>query len=136
MAPPVASATVARAVAVNATRLPKYGGILPVFQALVHGESRLGSSIHVMTPEVDGGTVIAQSAFEVGPKMTVYDCYQRSYEDCGPLTVSALDLIEKKDGSSLDGVDFGVEVQGPPSYFGPPSSDDWRSFRRSGRRFC
>ena len=120
----------------HSSLLPAYGGLLPIFQALVHEESMLGSSVHVMTPEIDGGTVIAQSSFKVDAGMTVYDCYERSYADCGPLTVEAITRVRGNGNQSIDEMDFGVETRSTASYFGPPSNEDWRRFRTSGRRFC
>ena len=120
----------------HSSLLPAYGGLLPIFQALLHEDSTVGSSVHVMTPEIDGGTVITQSSFKVDAEMTVYDCYERSYADCGPLTVEAITRVREKGNQSIDEMDFGVEARLTASYFGPPSDEDWRRFRASGRRFC
>jgi methionyl-tRNA formyltransferase len=120
----------------HSSLLPSYGGVLPIFQALSRGESRVGSSIHVMTEQVDGGTLVAQSGFAVTDDMTVYDCYERSYADCGPLTIQALERIRDLGPRRLEEADFGVTNNLEQSYFKMPTDEDWERFHRTHRRFC
>jgi methionyl-tRNA formyltransferase len=116
--------------------LPSYGGLFPIFQAVVHEEKWIGSSVHVMTDEIDKGGLVTQSAFEVEPGMTLFDCYERSYEDCGPLTIQAFQKIRSLEESEVVATDFGVRNDRTPSYFTFPTAEDWAKFRRLRMRFC
>ena len=107
-----------------------------MFQALIRGEKRLGSTVHVMTPEIDSGVIVAQSSFLVTEEMTLYDCYERSYSDCGPLTVESLSKIRDLGSTNLDNADFGIQNDLERSYFGLPTEEDWVRFRQTNRRFC
>lgn len=120
----------------HSSLLPSYGGVFPMFQALIRGEERLGSTVHVMTPEIDSGVIVAQSSFLVTEEMTLYDCYERSYSDCGPLTVESLSKIRDLSLTNLDNADFGIQNDLERSYFGLPTEEDWVRFRQTSRRFC
>mgnify|MGYP001192036439 FL=1 len=120
----------------HSSLLPSYGGILPMFQALTNGEKHVGTSIHVMTPGIDRGVLVAQSAFSVTEEMTLYDCYDRSYSDSGPLTVESLLKIRDLGSANLDKADFGVRNDLERSYFGLPTKEDWERFHQAKRRFC
>ena len=81
-------------------------------------EKRVGSTLHVMTPDVDGGTLVAQSSFTVTDEMTLYDCYERSYSESGPLTVESFLKIRDLGLSDLENAEFGVGNDLERSYFG------------------
>ena len=120
----------------HSSLLPSYGGVLPMFQALIRDEQFVGSTVHVMTPKIDGGALIAQSGFAITDEMTLYDCYERSYLECGPLTIESFLKIRDLGLTNLDDAEFGVRNDLERSYFGFPSKEDWALFRQSKRRFC
>jgi methionyl-tRNA formyltransferase len=45
--------------------LPNYAGLNVHQWALLNGETNTGSTIHVMTAELDGGPILAQSRVEI-----------------------------------------------------------------------
>jgi len=49
----------------HASLLPKLRGRAPINWALVNGESRTGVTLHHMTPGVDDGDIVCQSAIEI-----------------------------------------------------------------------
>jgi methionyl-tRNA formyltransferase len=109
--------------------LPSYGGILPVFQAIIHHESQVGVTIHYMDKGIDTGDVITQQAFPIGPGQTMAQIYRHCFDMSAQLIIDALDIIEKK---------LPPRIIGPmkPSYFSFPSLEDWNEFKKSGRCFA
>lgn len=121
----------------HAALLPSYGGLFPIFQAIIHGEQAVGSTVHMMTPKIDRGNLISQGSTPINASMSLYSIYQQSYHDCIALVLEAFDKI--RDCSGPDEVatkDFGVRNDRTPSYFSFPTKDDWQAFRNSGYRFC
>jgi methionyl-tRNA formyltransferase len=45
--------------------LPEYAGLYCHYWALENGEDEFGATVHVMTPNVDGGDIVAQKRFMV-----------------------------------------------------------------------
>jgi methionyl-tRNA formyltransferase len=52
------------------SRLPDYRGREPLFWALLHGEPRVGVTVHHMTEEVDAGPILFQREVAVPPRAT------------------------------------------------------------------
>jgi methionyl-tRNA formyltransferase len=46
---------------IHPSLLPAAKGVDPVFQCLLHGRPRIGVTVHEMTPELDAGSILAQS---------------------------------------------------------------------------
>lgn len=111
--------------------LPSYGGLLPVFRAIQRGEKWVGASVHVMTPEIDGGPVIARKWIPVEPG----DSLDRLYELGFTLSVDATDeafALLRRHGRDVPSLpDEGLAK----SYFSFPKPEDWREFRARGGRF-
>jgi methionyl-tRNA formyltransferase len=45
--------------------LPEYAGLYCHYWALENGEDEFGATVHVMTPNVDGGDIVAQKRFMI-----------------------------------------------------------------------
>ncbi len=116
--------------------LPSYGGLFPIFQSLSANETQVGSTIHIMSEQIDKGPIIAQKSFEVHSEMTLYECYEQSYQDCGPLTIEALAKISHTTKDSLHTTDFGIQNNYKSSYHSFPTAADWKKFKITGIRFC
>ncbi|HWL61869.1 MAG TPA: phosphoribosylglycinamide formyltransferase [Steroidobacteraceae bacterium] len=56
---------------IHPSLLPRHKGLDTHARALAAGDSEHGASVHFVTPELDGGPLIAQSAVEVLPGDTV-----------------------------------------------------------------
>lgn len=108
--------------------LPAYGGILPVFHAVARGERETGVSVHMMTPRIDRGTVLAQWSTPIAAGDTLWTLYARCFGASAQLVHAALDRLRTGDLS-------GLPARYPPSYFSFPTAEDWRGFRRHGGRF-
>ena len=61
--------------------LPRYRGVAPVNWALKNGETEHGVTIHVITPGIDDGPIVAQVKFSIYPDIDeVVDVYRRCLE--------------------------------------------------------
>lgn len=108
--------------------LPKYKGMMPTFWQMYNGESKVGLTIHTMTPKIDEGQVLFQGQLEIEPGEALDHLIRRSKRhgahciakvlreiDSGSQTVVALDASQT-------------------SYFTFPTVEQMREFRRRGLR--
>jgi methionyl-tRNA formyltransferase len=106
--------------------LPSYGGLKPVFWALLHGERRVGVSVHAMELEIDAGRVLAQAFVPVTPGCSLYQLYRALFRVSGQAILDALDVLE--------GHRAAPGVGGERTYFGEPTRSDVARFRALGLR--
>lgn len=111
--------------------LPSYGGLLPVFRAVQRGEKWIGASVHVMTPEIDGGPVIARRWIPVEPGDSLDDLYEVGFTLSVDATEEAFALLRRHGRDVPPLPDEGLAK----SYFSFPKPEDWREFRARGGRF-
>lgn len=57
--------------------LPKYRGRAPINWAVLHGESRVGLTLHRMVKRADAGAIVDQESVELGPRDTAAEAYRR-----------------------------------------------------------
>jgi methionyl-tRNA formyltransferase len=57
--------------------LPKYRGRAPINWALLHGEPRLGVTLHRMVKSADAGAIVDQEAVDVGPRDTAEEAFRK-----------------------------------------------------------
>jgi len=53
---------------IHGSLLPKYRGRAPINWAIVHGESRIGMTLHRMVKSADAGDVVDQEGVAIGPR--------------------------------------------------------------------
>jgi methionyl-tRNA formyltransferase len=65
--------------------LPKYRGRAPINWAILHGESRIGMTLHRMVKSADAGAIVDQEGVNISPRAnaeaafrTVLPCARRS----------------------------------------------------------
>lgn len=58
--------------------LPRLRGRAPLNWALVEGEKRIGVTLHHMVKEPDAGDIVAQRGWDVGPRDTAKDLFDRA----------------------------------------------------------
>lgn len=107
--------------------LPKYRGILPSFWMLAHGETQAGVTIFFINAGIDTGDVAGKRVFPILPDDTLESLIIRSKQEACDLALEALDRLEA-------GTIGRKPLQGEGSYFGFPTRDGYREFRRRGRR--
>lgn len=57
--------------------LPKYRGRAPINWAVLHGEPRIGMTLHRMVKSADAGAIVDQQAVEVGPRDTAEQAFRK-----------------------------------------------------------
>ncbi|MFT4623477.1 MAG: methionyl-tRNA formyltransferase [Myxococcota bacterium] len=58
--------------------LPRHRGPTPATATLLAGDRTAGVTVHRATPEVDGGAIVGQWSFDVGPRDTAVALYTRA----------------------------------------------------------
>jgi methionyl-tRNA formyltransferase len=56
--------------------LPKYRGRAPINWAVLHGEPRLGMTLHRMVKSADAGAIVDQEGVDVGPRATAEQAFR------------------------------------------------------------
>ena len=62
---------------VHGSLLPKYRGRAPINWAVLHGESRIGMTLHRMVKSADAGAVVDQEGVEIGPRDTAEQAFRK-----------------------------------------------------------
>jgi methionyl-tRNA formyltransferase len=57
--------------------LPKYRGRAPINWAVLHGEPRIGMTLHRMVKSADAGAVVDQEGVEIGPRDTAEQAFRK-----------------------------------------------------------
>jgi len=107
--------------------LPAYGGLWPVFWAMLKGEKRVGQTIHTMTADIDRGLILAQEEIDLDERSTLYGVYARAVRGAPRLIAAAIEALLAGKGRAMD--------PSRASYFRHPARDDGRAFRRQHRFF-
>ena len=57
--------------------LPKYRGRAPINWAILHGETRLGMTLHRMVKSADAGAIVDQEGVDIGPRDTAEQAFRK-----------------------------------------------------------
>jgi methionyl-tRNA formyltransferase len=57
--------------------LPRYRGRAPINWAILHGESRIGMTLHRMVKSADAGAIVDQEGVEIGPRDTAEQAFRK-----------------------------------------------------------
>jgi methionyl-tRNA formyltransferase len=57
--------------------LPKYRGRAPINWAVLHGEPRIGMTLHRMVKEPDAGNIVDQEGVDIGPTDTAEQAFRK-----------------------------------------------------------
>lgn len=114
---------------VHSALLPNYRGLDGLFWALVHGETEVGVTVHIMNEAFDDGSIVGQQAFTVDSDDTLHRLYFKAIEIGSTLISQVLDqyasgTVSKKPNNKDEG-----------SYFSWPDRESARRFRDNGYRF-
>lgn len=58
--------------------LPKYRGRAPINWAVLHGEPRIGMTLHRMVRQADAGAIVDQEAVDLGPRDTAEQAFRKA----------------------------------------------------------
>jgi len=108
--------------------LPRYAGLLPSFWVLYHHERETGATVHYMDTRIDNGGILGQEVVPIEPGATMLDVIRRTKRVGGDLMAGVVQEI----AAGTVSVKENREAEG--SYFGWPSVEQMRQFRRHGGR--
>jgi methionyl-tRNA formyltransferase len=57
--------------------LPKYRGRAPINWAILHGETRIGVTLHRMVKAPDAGAIVDQEGVDIGPRDTAEEAFRK-----------------------------------------------------------
>ena len=107
--------------------LPSYRGILPSFWMLANDEHQAGVSIFFVNAGIDTGDLAGKVLFAIEPDDTLDTLIRRSKRKACDL---ALDVLDKLEAGAITP----TPLTGEGSYFGWPTREAYRQFRKLGRR--
>jgi len=107
--------------------LPAYRGIAPSFWMLAKGEEQAAVTIFYVNAGIDTGEVLGKRRFPIRPDDTLDSFIRRAKREACDLALETIDRIEA-------GTVEATPLQGAGSYYGFPTRDGYREFRRRGRR--
>jgi len=108
--------------------LPRYAGLLPSFWVLYHREHQTGATVHYMDTQIDNGGILGQEVVPIGPDATMLDVIRKTKRVGGELMVR----VVQDHVAGTVAVRENREEEG--SYFGWPTIEQMRQFRRQGGR--
>lgn len=106
------------AINMHPSLLPKYRGLSPQHQVLIHGESESGVTIHFIEEGIDTGDIVAQQKFEIKPTDYIADVQFKMLAIYKTLMVDALNLLQS------DNFEASKQSENNISYFGPLKKKD------------
>jgi len=107
--------------------LPAYRGIAPSFWMLAKGETQAGVTIFRVNAGIDTGDVLGKRRFPIRPDDTLDSFIVRAKREACDLALEAIDRIEAGTAET-------TPLEGEGSYYGFPTREGYREFRRRGRR--
>jgi len=107
--------------------LPRYRGILPIFHALVNGESSFGVTVHVMDEKLDNGDIVAQGEVPIAPGDDLETLYPKGFAAASALLNETLQQLN--DGSLVRR----PNLESEKTYYSYPSREMIRRYRSRRR---
>lgn len=62
---------------IHGSLLPRYRGRAPINWAILHGEPRLGMTLHRMVKSADAGAIVDQEGVDIGPRDTAEQAFRK-----------------------------------------------------------
>ncbi|GAA5126303.1 formyltransferase [Luteolibacter yonseiensis] len=105
---------------IHGSLLPAYRGRAPINWAVLHGERRIGMSLHRMVKKPDAGAVVDQEGVEISPR----DTAEQAFRKVMPCAVS---ILERQIDRLLNATAVETEQdESKASYFGGRKPEDGR----------
>lgn len=82
------------AINVHPSLLPKYRGLSPQHQVLIHGEKQSAVTIHIIEEGIDTGDIVIQKVFEIKPTDYIADVQFKMLSIYKTIMVDAVKLLE------------------------------------------
>ena len=106
------------AINIHPSLLPKYRGLSPQHQAILHGDSESGVTVHFIEAGVDTGDIILQKKFAIGTEDYILHVQARMLAIYKTIVVEALELLESDSFRAMK------QDHEQVSYFGPLKKAD------------
>jgi methionyl-tRNA formyltransferase len=109
--------------------LPKYRGRAPINWAVLHGEPRIGMTLHRMVRRADAGAIVDQEGADIGPRDTAEQAFRQVLPCARRVLARQIDAL-------LAGTAPGTpQDEAQATYFGGRKPEDGRiSWTQSSRR--
>ena len=78
---------------IHGSLLPRYRGRAPINWAVLHGESRLGMTLHRMVARADAGALVDQEGVEIGPRDTAEQAFRQVLPGARTVLVRQIDAL-------------------------------------------
>ena len=78
---------------VHGSLLPRYRGRAPINWAVLHGESRLGMTLHRMVKRADAGPIVDQEGVDIGPRDTAEQAFRKVLPCAWRVLVRQIDAL-------------------------------------------
>jgi len=114
------------AINIHPALLPDYRGPDPNFWALLHGEKRVGVTVHLIDATFDTGAILKQRAIETQRKRSIFAMNYQLMKTGAELAIET--IVEIEAGSCK-----AIKQQGG-RYFSYPGLDDIREAKKKGIR--
>ena len=109
--------------------LPKYKGMAPIFQALLHNENEIGFSLHYIDEGIDTGKIIKRQKIKTEKNESVSHIAIRAHVVAGYELLSILNNLKKGDKKTEQ------ITQDNGNYFSWPEKKDVKKFIQSNKKY-
>ena len=109
--------------------LPKYKGMAPIFQALLHNENEIGFSLHYIDEGIDTGKIIKRQKIKTEKNESVSHIAIRAHVVAGYELLSILNNLKKGDKETEQ------ITQDNGNYFSWPEKKDVKKFMQSNKKY-
>ena len=109
--------------------LPKYKGMEPIFQALLHNENEIGFSLHYIDEGIDTGKIIKRQKIKTEKNESVSHIAIRAHVVAGYELLSILNNLKKGDKKTEQ------ITQDNGNYFSWPEKKDVKKFMQSNKKY-
>jgi len=109
--------------------LPKYKGMAPIFQALLHNENDIGFSLHYIDEGIDTGKIIKKQKIKIKKNDSVSQIAIRAHLVAGTELVSVINDLKKGDKKTEE------VLHDDGSYFSWPEKEDVKKFIQSKKKY-
>jgi methionyl-tRNA formyltransferase len=100
--------------------LPKYRGRAPINWAVLHGEPRIGMTLHRMVKSADAGAIVAQEGVEIGPRDTAEQAFRKVLPCARRVLASSIDALLAGSATEV------AQDESQATYFGGRKPEDGR----------
>ena len=109
--------------------LPKYKGLGPIFQALLHNENEIGFSFHYIDEDVDTGEIIKRQKIKTEKNESVSRITIRVHIAGGYELLSVINNIKKGNKKTEE------VIQDVGNFFSWPEKNDVKKFIQSNKKY-